>query len=76
MKNIAIFWLLWYNEFDLNMYAIQNSGARSGTVIISFETNAAFGPDHGITNARVIKYLPVRSVFPGQIHVQNIRVVG
>ena len=59
-----------------NKYAIQNSGAREGSVIIAFETNAAFASDPGIKDPKIRKYLPVRSVFPGSIYVKNVRIVG
>ena len=58
-----------------NKYAIQNSGARKGSVIIAFETSASFETDPGIKDSKIVKYLPVRSVLPGPIYVKNARIV-
>ncbi|MFR5788863.1 MAG: RHS repeat-associated core domain-containing protein [[Clostridium] leptum] len=55
--------------------AIHLSGAR-GTVLISFETNAAFEDDPGITNSYVLIFKPVRSVFQKRIRIWNVKLVG
>ena len=55
--------------------ALRLSGAR-GTVLISFETNAAFEDDPGITNSYVLIFKPVRSVFQKRIRIWNVKLVG
>lgn len=57
--------------------AINNSGSRyrgKGSVIIAFETIAAFEPDPTI-NRKTFAYGPVRSCLPGSIFVSNPRIV-
>ena len=56
-------------------YAIKHSGAHYGT-IISFNTDASFGPDMGISNPRVQKYGPMVSSLPGPISVWNVTTIG
>ena len=57
-----------------NQYAIENSGAHMG-VIISFQTNAQFVMDMGITDPKVQKYGPVVSTAPGPILVWDVKIV-
>ena len=52
-------------------YAIENSGAHQG-VLISFKTNAAFSPDPGIDDPKIIIYGPVRA--SGPIAVWDVQI--
>lgn len=56
-------------------YAIENSGARSKDVIISFKTNAAFRTDEGIKDPLVRMYDPVATVIPRPIYVWDVKIV-
>ena len=58
-----------------NKYAIINSGAHTGVVIL-FKTNAAFAPDPGISDPKALKYGPVVSVNKGPIVVWDVKIVG
>lgn len=54
--------------------AVEVSGAKEG-VIISFETVFSFDRDPGIDDKTALKYIPVRSCFPGPIYVTNLQIV-
>ena len=56
-------------------YAMKNAGVHHG-VVIAFQTNAAFERDKNIEDQKILKYLPVRSVFQGPISVKNVSIVG
>ena len=60
-----------------NKYAIKRSGAHNkGSVIISFKTNAAFQRDTGISDPKVQRFQPVRSVLRGPVYVWDVQIVG
>lgn len=54
--------------------AVYNSGAKMG-VIISFETSASFVLDNGVSGLENLRYLPVVSLIPGPISVENVKIV-
>lgn len=55
-------------------YAVNNSGAHKG-VIISFETKVAFVADVGIVDPLVKLCMPVVSLLPGPIPIENVKIV-
>lgn len=60
-----------------NKYAIKQSGAHNKEyTVISFKTNATFQPDTGITDPKVLKFQPVRSVLRGPVYVWDVQIVG
>ena len=64
-------------KLPLTLEAVNNSGARfigSGSVTISFRTNATFVPDPEI-DGQTRPYKPVRTYFPGAIRVTDIHIV-
>ena len=62
-------------RFKPSKYAIERSGAHTGT-IISFKTSAPFVDDDGVNS--IIKFLfgPVVSLMPGPIAVWDVEIVG
>lgn len=62
-------------KFKPSKYAIEQSGAHTGT-IISFKTSAPFVDDDGVNS--IIKFLfgPVVSLMPGPIAVWDVEIVG
>ena len=56
--------------------AVQMSGAHSSVVIISFQTNAAFVSDPGITDPYVRSFGPLQSALGRPVGVSNVQIVA
>ena len=56
--------------------AIASSGAHNGSVVISFQTNAAFETDIGITDPYVKSFGPVRTVAGKSVVVYNVTIAA
>ena len=54
---------------------VKNSGAASYEALVEFETLAAFEPDDGIEDGKILKYRPVKAVFYGPIRLTSAKIV-